>query len=161
MNSTCRYLQLIVLGLVAVADPEARGQTNNPPIAPSGTTNSSGAAGSGGPTNTPAGTNVTALGETTVTGHLDKARTKIMPELGATVSVKGEAQLLSLSQGEAAPVSQIITRFPGVAADSAENGDLHVRGEHGNLQYRIDNVLLPEGIVGFGLELDPRFIQSI
>ena len=121
MNSTCRYLQLIVLGLVAVADPEARGQTNNPPIAPSGTTNSSGAAGSGGPTNTPAGTNVTALGETTVTGHLDKARTQIMPELGATVSVKGEAQLLSLSQGEAAPVSQIITRFPGVAADSVED----------------------------------------
>jgi len=26
-----------------------------------------------------------------------------------------------------------------------------------NLQYRINDVLLPEGITGFGLELDPRF----
>ena len=48
-----------------------------------------------------------------------------------------------------------------MAEDSAENGDLHVRGEHANLQYRIDGVLLPEGIAGFGLELDPHFIQSI
>ena len=58
-------------------------------------------------------------------------------------------------------MNQIIARFPGVAQDSAANGDLHVRGEHANLQYRIDDVLLPEGIAGFGLELDPRFIQSI
>ena len=84
-----------------------------------------------------------------------------MPSLGATESVKDEAQILSMSQGADAPVNQVITRFPGVAEDSAENGDLHVRGEHANLQYRIDGVLLPEGIAGFGLELDPRFIQSI
>ena len=35
------------------------------------------------------------------------------------------------------------------------NGDLHVRGEHANLQYRINDVLLPEGITGFGLEWSP------
>ena len=45
--------------------------------------------------------------------------------------------------------------------DSAANGDLHVRGEHANLQYRINDVLLPEGITGFGLELDPRFVDSM
>ncbi len=33
-------------------------------------------------------------------------------------------------------------------------GQLHVRGEHANLQYRINEVLLPEGIDGFGAELD-------
>ena len=83
------------------------------------------------------------------------------PISGATVSFKDETQLLNLSQGEDAPVSQIITRFPGVAEDSAANGDLHVRGEHANLQYRINDVLLPEGITGFGLELDPRFVESM
>ncbi len=36
-----------------------------------------------------------------------------------------------------------------------------MRGEHANLQYRINDVLLPEGITGFGLELDPRFVQSM
>ena len=141
------------MGLVVAAGPGARGQTNTPPAA--GPANQAGAAG-------PAvGTNVTAIGTTTVVGHFNEARTQIMPSLGATESIKDETQLLSMSQGADAPVNQIITRFPGVAEDSAENGDLHVRGEHANLQYRIDDVLLPEGITGFGLELDPRFIQSI
>ena len=38
-------------------------------------------------------------------------------------------------------------------------GQLHVRGEHANLQYRINGVLLPEGITGFGAELDSRFVD--
>ena len=66
-----------------------------------------------------------------------------------------------MSQGANAPFNQVILRAPGVAQDSAANGDLHVRGEHANLQYRINDVLLPEGITGFGLELDPRFIDSM
>ena len=142
MNSIYRYLQLTVIGLGAMAGPGAWGQTNNPPAG---------------------GTNATEiLPETTVVGHLNQAvSTQILPSLGATVSVKDEVQIQALSQGANAPVNQVITRFPGVAEDSAENGDLHVRGEHANLQYRIDGVLLPEGIAGFGLELDPRFIESI
>ena len=67
----------------------------------------------------------------------------------------------TVSQGDNAPFNQIILRAPGVAQDSAANGDLHVRGEHANLQYRINDVLLPEGITGFGLELDPRFVESM
>ena len=55
--------------------------------------------------------------------------------------------------------NQTILRFPGVAQDSF--GQLHVRGEHANLQYRIDDVLLPEGITGFGQELSTRFIDNI
>ena len=50
-------------------------------------------------------------------------------------------------------------RFPGVAQDSF--GQLHVRGEHANLQYRIDDVLLPESIPGFGQELETRFADNI
>ncbi|MEI9961602.1 MAG: hypothetical protein WDM76_10870 [Limisphaerales bacterium] len=48
-----------------------------------------------------------------------------------------------------------------MAQDNAASGNLHVRGEHANLQYRINDVLLPEGISGFGLELDPRFVDSL
>ena len=66
-----------------------------------------------------------------------------------------------MSQGANAPFNEVILRAPGVAQDSAANGDLHVRGEHANLQYRINDVLLPEGITGFGLELDPRFVESM
>jgi len=96
-----------------------------------------------------------------VSDHLDRARADILPELGASSFVINKQQLIDLPQGEDAPFSQILLRAPGVAEDSAANGDLHVRGEHGNLQYRINDVLLPEGISGFGLELDPRFVGSL
>ena len=106
-------------------------------------------------------TNVTQLQNVTVIGQLDKARSQILPNLGATAYMHTADQIQSQSQGDNAPLNQIVLRSPGVAQDSAVNGDLHVRGEHANLQYRINDVLLPEGITGFGLELDPRFINSL
>lgn len=116
-------------------------------------------------TNTPASSlnanNVTDLGNVTVVGHLDQARNQILPDLGASAYTINQNQIASLSQGGNAPMNEIILRAPGVAQDSAPNGDLHVRGEHANLQYRINDVLLPEGISGFGLELSPHFIQSL
>jgi outer membrane receptor protein involved in Fe transport len=106
-------------------------------------------------------TNVTQLGNITVIGKLNQARDQIIPNLGATAHSFSEEQIETLSQGANAPFNQVILRAPGVAQDSAANGDLHVRGEHANLQYRINGVLLPEGITGFGLELDPRFVESM
>ena len=106
-------------------------------------------------------TNVTQLGNITVVGKLDQAWSSILPNLGATAYTHTADQIDLQSQGDNAPMNQIILRSPGVAEDSAVNGDLHVRGEHANLQYRIDDVILPEGITGFGLELDPRFIDSM
>ena len=89
-------------------------------------------------------TNVTQLGNITVVGKLDKARDQIIPNLGATAHAFSQEQIETLSQGANAPFNEVILRAPGVAQDSAANGDLHVRGEHGNLQYRINDVLLPE-----------------
>jgi len=106
-------------------------------------------------------TNVTNLGTVTVIGRLNAARNNILPDLGATAYTHTAAQIETQSQGDDAPFNEVLLRSPGVAQDSAANGDLHVRGEHANLQYRIDDVLLPEGITGFGLELSPRFVQSM
>ncbi len=96
-----------------------------------------------------------------VMGQLNKARDAIVPSLGATTFVITSAQIEFQPLGDNAPFNQVILQAPGVAQDSAVNGDLHVRGEHANLQYRINDVLLPEGITGFGLELDPRFVDSM
>ncbi len=96
-----------------------------------------------------------------VNGKLDEAREQIVPSLGATSFLMTAQQIDNLPQGADAPFNQLLLRAPGVAADSAANGDLHVRGEHANLQYRINDVLLPEGISGFGLELDPRFVDTL
>jgi outer membrane receptor protein involved in Fe transport len=91
--------------------------------------------------------------------ELDISREAIVPSLGATRYTIGPDRLDSQAQGENAPFNETLLRFPGVARDSF--GQLHVRGEHANLQYRIDDVLLPESIPGFGPELATRFADNI
>jgi len=91
--------------------------------------------------------------------ELDISREAIVSSLGATRYTVGPDRLDSQAQGENAPFNQTILRFPGVAQDSFSQ--LHVRGEHANLQYRIDDVLLPESIPGFGQELETRFADSV
>src|SRR6202165_4765788 len=93
------------------------------------------------------------------TQELDISREQIVPSLGATRYTVGPDRLDSQAQGENAPFHLNILRFRGVAQDSL--GQLHVRGEHANLQYRIDDVLLPESIPGFGQELESRFADNI
>src|SRR6266853_233643 len=91
--------------------------------------------------------------------EMDVTRESIVPSLGATRYTVGPDRLNSQAEGENAPFNQTMLRFPGVAQDSF--GQLHVRGEHANLQYRIDDVLLPESIPGFGQELETRFADNI
>src|SRR5438309_3045852 len=91
--------------------------------------------------------------------EMDITREAIVPSLGATRYTVGPDRIDSQSRGEDAPFNQTMLRFPGVAQDSF--AQLHVRGEHANLQYRIDDVLLPESIPGFGQELETRFADSV
>ncbi|HEX3716894.1 MAG TPA: TonB-dependent receptor [Verrucomicrobiae bacterium] len=130
------YLTLVL------AAQTSRAQTNSP--APSTSANS-------------ASTNV--LGTTTVIGRLNEAREEIVPSVGATKYEITAAQIQNIPQGADAPFSQILLRAPGMAEDSL--GQVHLRGEHANIQYRIDDILLPEGITGFGSEVDPHFVQSM
>src|SRR5437773_11875206 len=91
--------------------------------------------------------------------EMDITREAIVPNLGATRYTVGPDRLSSQAEGENAPFNQTLLRFPGVAQDSF--GQLHVRGEHANLQYRIDDVLIPESIRGFGQVLETRFADNI
>src|ERR1700732_2121873 len=95
----------------------------------------------------------------TVVGQLNEARDQIVPDLGATKYSIGQTQIQTLAQGDNASFNQVILRAPGVAEDSF--GQLHVRDEHANLQYRIDGILIPEGITGFGQEIDTRLVQNV
>src|SRR5260370_24790938 len=91
--------------------------------------------------------------------EMDITREQIVPSLGATRYTVGPDRLDSQAGGANTPLNQTLLRFPGVAQDSF--GQLHVRGEHANLQYRIDDVLLPESIPGFGQVLETRFADNI
>ena len=103
--------------------------------------------------------NTIELPEEVIYGKLDAARDKILPNLGASTYTINKQEIEATAQGENAPFEQILLRAPGVAEDSL--GVVHVRGEHANLQYRINDVILPEGVTGFGQELDPRFVDSM
>ncbi|MHB1676647.1 MAG: TonB-dependent receptor [Sulfuriferula sp.] len=90
---------------------------------------------------------------------LDRARNNISVETGSSnyhISAKDIAQL---PQGADTPLNQILLQAPGVAQDSF--GQIHVRGDHANVQYRINNIILPESITGFGQTLDAHFADSI
>ena len=107
----------------------------------------------------PPGDDTTVLPEVTVVSKLDAARDEIVPSLGATEYTITKERIETQSQGSNAPFNQTALRLPSVAQDSF--GQLHVRGEHANLQYRIDDVLLPEGLAGFGQALDTRFVRDM
>ncbi len=101
----------------------------------------------------------TKLNEVVVIGNLNQAREQIVPSLGATEYTITSDQIEDQSKGVNAPFNQILLRAPGTAQDSF--GQIHIRGEHANLQYRINDVLIPEGITGFGQELDTRFADRV
>ena len=64
-----------------------------------------------------------------------------------------------MPQGDNSAFNQVLLRAPGVVNDSF--GQIHVRGDHANLQYRINGVQLPEGISGFGQAFDSRFADNV
>lgn len=91
--------------------------------------------------------------------RLNKARNGLSPQTGGSVYRFDEKDVAALPEGSNTAFNQVLLQAPGVANDSF--GQLHVRGDHGNLQYRINGVILPEGISGFGQALDTRFVQSV
>jgi outer membrane receptor protein involved in Fe transport len=94
-----------------------------------------------------------------VAKRLNQARNGLSPETGGSVYRFSEKAIEQLPQGANTSLNQVILQAPGVAQDSF--GQLHVRGDHANIQYRINGVQLPEGITGFGQVLSPRFARSI
>ena len=90
---------------------------------------------------------------------LAKARSGIETRLGATVYTLSSKAILNQPGGEDISLSQTLLQAPGVSQDSY--GQVHLRNDHANIQYRIDGVILPEGISFFGQSLTSRFASSI
>ena len=91
--------------------------------------------------------------------RLNDARSRIQPSLGATITNFSPAVLAKIPQGSNAPLSAVLLQAPGVAQDSF--GQIHVRGDHNEVQYRLDGVELPEGLAVFGQALEGRFAHSL
>ncbi len=100
-----------------------------------------------------------ASGVEQVSVRLDRARSDLEPDLGATVYRFGRGSLETLPQGDNTPLNQVLLQAPGVAQDSY--GQIHVRGDHNEAQFRLDGVQLPEGLSVFGQALETRFAHSL
>jgi outer membrane cobalamin receptor len=90
---------------------------------------------------------------------MDAAREQIAPSLGAVTYTIGPNQIQTMGQGENSSFQQVLLQAPGVVQE--EFGEIHVRGDHGDVQYRVNGVLLPESLNGFGQEIDTHLIQSV
>src|ERR1700761_5399548 len=101
-----------------------------------------------------------AVSEIVVTAQrLDAAQEAIQPQTGASTYTLPRQAIEQLPGGENVQLNQVVLQMPGVAQDSY--GQLHVRGDHANIQYRFNGVILPEGLSFFGQVLSPRIADSI
>lgn len=91
--------------------------------------------------------------------RLDAARDTIQPQIGASTYALSQESILALPAGENTPLNQVLLQAPGVAQDSY--GQLHIRGEHNGLQYRLNGVILPEGLSVFSQTLSPRLAGNV
>ena len=93
---------------------------------------------------------------------LDQARDNLLPKIGATSYTISRDAIVALPQGDNTPIDKVILQFPGVSYDSAvSNPDFHVRNEYANVQYRINGIVIPEGVSALGPFLDTNFIGSM
>jgi outer membrane receptor protein involved in Fe transport len=92
---------------------------------------------------------------------LDEARRVIVAPTGAGSYEFTHQAIETLPQGTNTTLDKVLLQAPGVTQDSAASGELHVRNEHANLQYRINGIMLPDGVGAFGQILDTGIIGSL
>ncbi|HXZ60422.1 MAG TPA: TonB-dependent receptor [Steroidobacteraceae bacterium] len=96
----------------------------------------------------------------TVTAQrLNEERLGIETQTGASTYTIDNQGIVAQPGGGNQSLSDVLLQAPDVVQDSF--GQLHVRGDHNGLQYRLNGVILPEGISVFSQTLSPRLISSV
>ena len=99
-----------------------------------------------------------------ITERLNKARNDLAPEIGATAYRFDQQAIHRLPAGQNTDLAQVLQQAPGVSQDSYGQGQeqIHIHGENGGgIQYRINDIFLPEAVTSFGEIFSPRFVHSI
>jgi outer membrane receptor protein involved in Fe transport len=91
----------------------------------------------------------------------DQARSNVYTNIGTASDTISHQTVEDLPQGTNQPLEKVMLQFPGVSQDSAASGLLHVRNDHANVQYRINGVMLPDGVTGFGSVLDTSLFGTL
>jgi outer membrane receptor for ferrienterochelin and colicins len=103
---------------------------------------------------------VDELAEVVITARrLNQARTEIETQTGASTYTIDSTAIAATPGGDNVQLNQVLLQAPDVVQDSF--GQLHVRADHNDLQYRLNGIILPEGISVFSQTLSPRLISSL
>src|SRR5450755_2846345 len=91
--------------------------------------------------------------------RLNEKRAGIETQTGASTYTIDDAAIAATPGGDNVQFNEVMLQAPNVVQDSF--GQFHVRGDHNDVQYRLDGIILPEGISVFGQSLSPRLISSM
>jgi hypothetical protein len=91
----------------------------------------------------------------------DQGRSNLYTTIGTTSDTISHDTIDALPQGTNTTVEKVLLQAPGVSQDSAASGSIHVRNDHANVQFRINGVMLPDGVTGFGSILETGLIGNI
>jgi outer membrane receptor protein involved in Fe transport len=91
--------------------------------------------------------------------HLNEERSRIDTDTGASTYKFDSKAIEAQPGGDNVQLNQVMLQVPDAAQDSF--GQLHIRGDHNGLQFRLNGVILPDGISVFGQTLPPRMISSL
>jgi hypothetical protein len=91
--------------------------------------------------------------------RLNEARSTIETQTGASTYIIDSQAIAAMPGGTNAPLNEVLLQAPDVVQDSF--GQIHVRGDHNDLQYRLNGIILPEGISVFSQTLSPWLISSL
>src|SRR5262245_21381612 len=91
--------------------------------------------------------------------HLNEERSRIETSTGASTYSFDAQAIQATPGGDNVQLNQVMLQIPDAAQDSF--GQLHIRGDHNGLQFRLNGVILPDGISFFGQTLPPRMIEQM
>ena len=167
--SNVRTAVALAMAVIATTPAIAATTADTPTASPAGNVPSAGAAAPNPTPNPTADTDASATADAPVIAdlnsvvitarRLDEARAGIETQTGASSYVISSAVIAAEPGGPNVQLNQVLLQAPDVVQDSF--GQLHIRGDHNDLQYRLNGIILPEGISVFGQTLDPRLIASL
>jgi len=91
--------------------------------------------------------------------RLNEARSTIETQTGASTYTIDNQAIAAMPGGDNVQLNQVLLQAPDVVQDSF--GQIHVRADHNDLQYRLNGIILPEGISVFSQTLSPWLISSL
>ena len=96
--------------------------------------------------------------------RFERALNDLSPKNGSSAYHFDRPAIERLPSGENSTLAQVLEQAPGVSQDSygQGQGQIHIHGENGGgIQYRVDDVFLPDAVTSFGEIFSPRFVHSI